>query len=152
MIAHLGLTATREGLTFAQEGAVTRFFRDEFPNITALHHGDCVGGDAWVDALVRSRNKTKQKPIHRWIHPPSNSSLRAFCDKHDPETCTVLPAKPYLSRNSDIVKAVELLLAISKTRAEQERSGTWSTIRYALRSQRIPVWIVFPNGKVEKRA
>lgn len=39
--------------------------------------------------------------------------------------------KPYLERNQDIVRSTELLLATPENNVEQQRSGTWATIRFA---------------------
>jgi hypothetical protein len=43
-----------------------------------------------------------------------------------------------LRRNAEIVGAVELLVAAPLTNAEQLRSGTWATVRYA-RKRGIPI-------------
>jgi hypothetical protein len=42
-----------------------------------------------------------------------------------------MPAKTYLSRNHDILLQCDMLVAALKTREEEERSGTWATVRYA---------------------
>jgi hypothetical protein len=56
-------------------------------------------------------------------------------------------AKPYLSRNKDIVLETELLIATPGEEEEQIRSGTWSTVRYA-RSLKRMINIVLPDGRV----
>jgi len=38
---------------------------------------------------------------------------------------------PYLSRNRAIVDETEMLIATPAEFTEQQRSGTWSTVRYA---------------------
>jgi hypothetical protein len=67
----------------------------------------------------------KTLSIH--IYPPSDPKLRAF-NKAD----ILMPEKPYLIRNVDIVTDSEILIGcpIDKTK-EDMRSGTWYTIRHA---------------------
>jgi predicted Rossmann fold nucleotide-binding protein DprA/Smf involved in DNA uptake len=42
--------------------------------------------------------------------------------------------KPYLDRNKDIVRVSIGLIAAPKTNKEEQRSGTWSTVRYATKT------------------
>lgn len=86
---------------------------------TEAHHGDCVGFDAQAhDVCVELGIKTI-------AHPPSNPSLRAW-KKAD----LILPPKPYLDRNRDIVNASNKIIA-APDGPERERSGAWSTVRFA---------------------
>jgi hypothetical protein len=73
-------------------------------------------------------------------HPPTNSSLRAArqCDELWPEA-------PYLLRNRQICDEVDVLLA-APDGAERVRSGTWSTVRYALWLP-MPVVVLYPDGR-----
>lgn len=61
----------------------------------------------------------------------------------------MLPVKKPLDRNRDIVEAAEVLIACPDG-PERQRSGTWATIRHALRVGK-PVVIVWPDGRVERR-
>lgn len=60
---------------------------------------------------------------------------------------------PYMERNRAIVDASDVLIACPYEIVEPEfgRSGTWSTIRYALTIPNFPVVIIWPNGRVEVR-
>ena len=87
--------------------------------VSELHHGDCKGWDTQAHCIAES---LKVKTI---IHPPVDDRFRVFC-KGD----VILPEKPYLDRNKDIVNAVDFLIA-APDGPEKTRSGTWSTVRYA---------------------
>ncbi len=52
-----------------------------------------------------------------------------------------------LDRNRDIVAAVSILIAAPETDIEEQRSGTWATVRYA-RKKGIPVVIVIERRKM----
>jgi len=141
----LGVTATRNGLTPAQ-GRVAALLLRGTPQhpIRELHHGDCVGGDADVDAIAAALG------VYRVIHPPDNPALRAFClpDGHDPYTLgRVLPPLPYKVRNRVIADSCWCLLAFPATIREQPYGGTWSTVLYA-RSRGLPLVLVRPDGNV----
>ena len=86
-----------------------------------LHHGDCVGFDRQANNVARSLG------IKTVSHPPNNHSFRANC-----QSDIILPEKPYLERNADIVMAVDFLIA-APDGPEKVRSGTWSTVRLAKR-------------------
>jgi hypothetical protein len=94
-----------------------------------FHHGDCIHMDEWAALRAREIGFTLI------CHPPLNDWKRAFVTSH-----LTLPPKPYLARNKDIVKCSRLLLACPNTQAEELRSGTWMTIRWA-RKMNVPVEI-----------
>ena len=103
------------------------------------HHGDCCGADSLFHRYVA----TECDGARRVIHPPTNSSMRAFCageaERREP--------KPYLERNRDIVDETDVLIAMPQTAEETIRSGTWSTVRYARKLGR-KIYIINPNGTV----
>jgi hypothetical protein len=88
---------------------------------TELHHGDCTGWDKQAHDLAVSMG------IKTVAHPPSNPSMRAWC-KAD----IVMPEDDYLARNRRIVDAVAFMVA-APDKPACNRSGTWSTVRYAKR-------------------
>lgn len=138
MTLHVGFTGTRKGMTFVQR----RTLRDLLWDIKAtdFEHGDCVGADEQAHAIANV-NRTR---IH--IRPCTITDQRAFCitrlgiDIH-------YPPKPPIERNHDIVDASHVLIATPGEMAEQLRSGTWSTVRYA-RKRGKRVIIIFPDGSV----
>ncbi len=127
----IGFTGTRHGMNMRQSGCVYRLLA----RASELHHGDCVGADAEAHTIARTAG------IRIVSHPPIEDRLRAFC-KFDESRSPL----PYLARNSAIVDACELLIAVPATADETSRSGTWSTVRYARRVGRQLV-IVPPTGR-----
>jgi hypothetical protein len=116
----LGFTGTQEGMNATQKALFVGVLARLCPAV--FHHGDCVGADAEAHALVR-----QHAPRCRIeIHPPTDESKRAFCDGDK-----IWPARPYLARNKNIVFFSDELVATPKSRTEELRSGTWSTVRYA---------------------
>ena len=93
-------------------------------NPTEFHHGDCVGADAQAHDLVRA-NVPGCRIV---LHIPDSTSNRAFCSAD-----RVRKPLPYLVRNQKIISYSDHLIAAPKTREEVLRSGTWSTIRSAMR-------------------
>lgn len=134
----LGFTGTQHGMTKRQSIAV-------FDEVDELHpdevdHGMCVGSDAQLHEMVRGYSPL----IEITGHPPTNTSKMAECD------CDRLwLPKPYLERNHDIVDVTDRMIAAPHGMAEEQRSGTWSTIRYARKRQR-PLAICWPDGTVTR--
>ena len=147
-MTNIGFTGSREGMTKAQYEALSALlnaFITEQAAITPddvpqFHHGDCVGADALSGDAAHDAGYA----IH--IHPPSIGTLRAYCANRYP--ATVRDAFPYLVRNKNIVDSTDILMAAPNA-PETTRSGTWSTVRYARKKSK-EIWIVYPNGKVEK--
>lgn len=129
----LGVTGSRTGLTAYQKDQFAEFMKRH--QITELHHGDCVGVDKYCHDYIVEHYPT----IKVVIHPPTDSSNRAWCKSSNSYQC-----KPYLQRNQDIVNKVNYLIAFPNTKTEQLRSGTWATIRYA-RKKQLPLVIVGPT-------
>lgn len=122
----IGFTGNRYGLREDQKIQIIELL-DKYNDIT-VSHGDCIGSDTDFHKLCISYKYTHpEKTITVHIYPPDNPRLRGF-NKGD----VVMPEKPYLHRNMDIIKNSDLLIAcpVDKNKEEQ-RSGTWSTIRQA---------------------
>ena len=109
-------------------------------NHREVHHGDCIGSDAQFHRIIC--DKTGSSIM---IHPPSDRRYRAFCVADVTRGDKILPEKPYLERNRDIVHGSEIILATPKGFVGELRSGTWYTIRYARMVSR-EIFIIFPNG------
>ena len=101
----------------------------------SFHHGDCIGADATAHDYAANLK------FHIVIHPPLDAKARAF------KPGKVLECKPYLVRNHDIVDVADTLIACPDG-PERLRSGTWATVRYALR-QRKQVYLIWPDGKLQ---
>lgn len=128
----LGFTGTRRGMTPAQVAFLEWYF--ETYNVTEFHHGDCVGADAEAHEIA-----DKVYGCKIVIHPPINETNRAFCVGD-----VLLPAEHYMTRNQDIVRDTNELVAMPATNQEVQRSGTWSTVRYARKGNK-PVHVVGPS-------
>ena len=135
----MGFTGTREGLTEDQYLSLRTLLSDKLNSPADwFHHGDCIGADSDSHDIVRSVSHARIM-----THPPDKDVIRAF-RKGD----MALKPKPYLVRNRDIVDGSDELIACPEG-PEKERSGTWSTVRYARKSGK-PITIVWPSGLVEK--
>ena len=133
----LGFTGTQEGGTKAQRLTLIRILKGL--DVAEAHFGDCIGWDA--DAYFTTK---ELKPAAILIgHPPTNPSKREFL----PYDITFKKAS-YLTRNKHIVNNSDLLIAAPKTMEEEQRSGTWATIRYA-RRRKIDIIIIWPDGSKE---
>jgi hypothetical protein len=129
----LGFTGTREGLTERQKERLRELmsFCLMTEEITEAHHGDCVGGDEQFHGLALELEIPKIV-----IHPPIDSKLRAWCsdDNDGAINVVLLPERPYLRRNRNIIRDTDRIIGCPKESIEPEverGQGTWSTIRQA---------------------
>lgn len=134
----IGFTGTRHGMTEQQKRCLLMVFEawKDFCGIE-LHHGDCIGSDAEAHKIA--------KELHRSIiitHPPIKDEFRAYCHSDQKQA-----PKDYLDRDQDIVNVSDFLVATPKGFAEEVRSGTWFTIRYA-KTRKIPFLVLWPDGGI----
>ena len=130
----VGMTGTREGLSAYALDELKEFVKARKDKITEAHHGDCVGADAQFHQVMIDAG------IPVYIHPPLNPKRRAYCEG----ATKVFEPRSYLSRNKQIVRSCTRLLAFPRSTTEEQRSGTWSTIRYA-RKVKTGVKIIYPK-------
>lgn len=142
-IYKMGFTGTQVGLTTIQRQMIRQFLVERIHTITELHHGDCVGADTQVHQIFDELRQEYQLLSKIIIHPPLNDKKRAFC-KAD----KFIEPHDYLYRNKTIVNSTDFLVATPKSLTPELRSGTWSTIRYAIFKQK-QVFIIFPNGEIK---
>lgn len=135
----VGFTGTQKGLEEKQLKTLEIVLVTLMPG--EVHHGDCIGADTQCHQIIR-RALQRTKII---IHPPINIDKREFNAGDD----TYQP-KGYLNRNDDIVKSSNVVIGCPETKKMKIRSGTWYTIRQAIR-QKVPVLIIYPDGTTEKR-
>lgn len=132
-VSVLSFTGSKNGRApQAQRDAIKRVIERLDP-IRGVH-GDCVGRDEdFNDEMLAFKASVHARPCDITSH-------RAFCHglavSHEPE-------RP-LDRNKKIVDDSDVLLAAPEG-PEVVRSGTWSTIRYALKRGK-HVIIVMPDG------
>jgi len=136
----IGITGTQHGPTVQQFAAAFAWV-DRFRKRTDwLNHGDCIGVDAdfakwWANMGGQLR-----------AFPPVVRDKRAWVPSDITE-----PAEPYLVRNRLIVDASSCMVAMPREEVEQERGGTWSTVRYARRVG-VPCLLVLPSGVIVKES
>lgn len=142
----VGFTGTRNGLTEQQQKIVRGLF--EFVEISELHHGACFGADAEaVEIIGRMREGG-------WVcrivaHPGDRGALSSQPSLAASDE--VLPCRPMLERNRHIVDASGSMIACPAEMQEEQRSGTWATIRYA-RKRKKDIAIVWPDGTITNEA
>jgi hypothetical protein len=141
----IGFTGTRSGMSIAQIETLSwkldRLLAVAKPS--QARHGMCIGSDLDFHHLCRARGFFIIG--HPGVGHSGVSSTRALdcvCD-------LTLPEKPYILRDHDIVEQSGLLLATPAGMAEEKRSGTWTTVRYARKLKR-PILIVFPDGTIRE--
>lgn len=129
---HIGFTGTQVGMSDHQRAKVkTALLMWLELDYVTFHHGDCIGADAQAHDIA------VEVGCSIVIHPPSNPNKRAW------KPGFLLPAKPYLERNHDIVDMSRSLIATPKGEQEELRSGTWATVRYA-RRKHCSVEMIYP--------
>ena len=135
---NIGFTGSRNGFTLKQVQIFSAILQEILKSNQYthydFHHGCCKGADLEAAEIFR-----KILPEGNIVqYPPTNMNFATIN-----EADKVLPPKPFLERNHDIVDACSFMIAVSSTRKEQQRSGTWATIRYAKKQNKL-VEIIFP--------
>lgn len=143
---HIGFSGTRNGMSIHQAhnlnvalgtAMATAKQVELFNPPIVFHHGDCLGSDEQAHLMATARGMLVK------AHPPIEGGLRAHCSAD-----LYAEAKDYLERNEDIAKESDYLIITPGEMVERQRSGTWSTKRYAVRLKK-PVLILYPDGYTE---
>lgn len=145
----LGFTGTQHGMTDAQVAKLEQVIIEYmiFFGVKSFHHGDCIGADERAHKMFYTLRHYYGSHAPIIVHPPANESKRAFLGRWA-KNVEVRPAKEYLTRNSDIVRECDVLIAVPRSRDEILRSGTWATVRCA-RSEGKRIVLIYPDGEVE---
>lgn len=137
----IGFTGTRRGMTGAQKFTVGEILSTA-DGLAFTRHGDCVGADVEFDYLCGVRS------INVIAHPSDIPGTQGGSEQRHadlPYYFHAMPPLPAFVRNYNIVSGCDILLATPAGFHEEQRSGTWYTIRLARRSG-VPVVIVWPDG------
>ena len=134
----LGFTGSRK-ISYNQCSRLYKLIKGM--NIDVAIHGGCKGFDSCFHEVVKELCNAKI-----FVHPGNQEQHDIFVKKND---CEVLPVKPYLERNKDIVNLSDEIIACPGTLKEILRSGTWATIRYAQKIGK-KITIIFPDGSIEE--
>jgi hypothetical protein len=130
-------------MTIDQMGRIFDFFRGEA--MTEFHNGDAIGADDQAYRLVHGHRLITGQAIILHGHPCNIDSQRAF-NEFDVEHEVKAP----LVRNRDIVACSDIIYAAPKEFEElMRKSGTWATMRYAVRQEKKLV-VVWPDGTYEE--
>jgi len=135
----LGVTGSRNGLTIRQRQEVMRRLGELGPVLKELHHGCCVGADFLIHQLAQWLD------LPMVLHPPTDTRLVAPLLLREGSKIEHRDPLPYLERNRAIVDETTHLLVLPEG-PEVQRSGTWSTYRYA-KSKNKPVSVLSPDGE-----
>lgn len=135
--AEWGFTGTRAGMSDFQKQMVERSLTKGQPVI--FRHGGAYGGDTeshrlWKRVCAKS---------HANIWPADEKRASIF--RGDIRTTVESPMDP-LSRNIRIVELSKFVLAAPNNEFEEQRSGTWQTIRESFKRDR-PVLIIWPKSQ-----
>lgn len=139
---HLGLTATRHGMSDRQWSTVHRLVtRASAPHGLVAHHGECDGGDAQFHRMLveirRAPDPWRAGPIRIVVHPgPVGGRHRGDCEIDPKLGDELLDHLPYMKRNAAIVAASQVMVAAPFEDEPQPRGGTWATIGMARRALR----------------
>jgi len=148
---NVGFTGTQHGMTKEQNSKLKQMLieLELLYGPLTLHHGDCVGADFQAHSLFHDLTIQRIHKLNKVeIYPSSILTKRAHSDrKYGDINLVIHSTKSPLARNKDIVGASNVLIAAPQGRHEEQRSGTWATIRYA-RAARLPHYIIYPDGHV----
>lgn len=134
----VGFTGSRLGMSIGQFDTFTSVIGELLEPITVFRFGCCRGADVQAARLIAT---LVPKPMifgHLSTLDDCEEAIKLCEDTCQPE--------PPLLRNIDIVKGCDILIACPKG-PEEQRSGTWSTVRYARKVKRHIV-VIWPDGKV----
>lgn len=130
----IAFTSTRSGMTSKQQSALAVLLA--LMGAGEFIHGDAKGGDAEADAIATDLGITRR------IFPGNIPMWRAYCSG-----AYIMPEEPPLERNKTMVERCRVLIACPATAAEEQRSGTWATVRHARRTGK-PHIIINPDGTI----
>jgi hypothetical protein len=133
-VKRVWFTGTREGMTLRQMDTLQDLLARLRATHDVFHHGDCIGADAQAHEIAKALGYRTE------AHPSNIPGMRAFCNAD-----VVHPEKAPLDRNRDMVDIGDTGVGAPHG-PEEQRSGTWSTVRYARKVGR-PVVIVWPDGR-----
>lgn len=147
MTLNIGMTGSRTGMSDAQKETWKTIVDNYNSEWKTFHHGDCVGADETCHKSISEPNYD----VCLHIHPPSNDTHQAHCEFNTRSYDVVHTPKAYLKRNHDIVNAVKIMYAFPNgLETDMHFSGTWATIRYTKKQGGKKLYIILPDGEIEK--
>lgn len=133
----IGFTGNRLGLSEHQKQEITKIL-NKYDDII-VYHGDCIGADSdFHNICTAYRTKNIETKLKIIICPPDIDTMRGNNKIDNLYGDMIMPTKPYLKRNADIVNMSDILIGCpTDPNKEVLRSGTWSTIRKAKKMNKI---------------
>lgn len=124
---HISFSGSRDGYNAWQAKQLEDFLRQNRDRIRSASHGSCRGADIQFHELIR---RVCGKLVYIAVYPSTAATAAPI-----PRDANFVAApRPPLTRNPDIINAgKDLLLLTPKEMSEVQRSGTWSSYRYAKR-------------------
>lgn len=136
----IGFTGTREGLSARQAENLRDLI--EWLKPTEVHHGGCIGADHGFHEIVLACTAA-----HIYVHPGLVADRLRVKYTSSARVTVIFPAKPPLVRNRAIMDCgMDTSIACPGGMTEEQRSGTWSTIRYVKKANDGRLVILFPDG------
>lgn len=136
----IGFSGTRQGMTNDQVLHVHMLLGDlRYAGASQVTHGMCQGADQQFHDMAKALGYfTIGVP---GVMDDGQPYMRAKveCDM-------VMPEKPFLIRNLQIVREADLMLVTPKEMGERFKgSGVWASIRYTRKAGK-PLVILYPDG------
>ncbi len=144
----IGFTGTRRGLTPPQRAALDAEVMAH-PDARWVH-GGALGADMELDCTLATLGRpTDIYPARKMARP--RVGLRRFRNRDS--SWLIVHGGPYepLQRNRIIVKLCDRLVACPAEPVEQQRGGTWYTIR-TTRAAGKPILIILPDGTTREES
>jgi hypothetical protein len=137
----VGFTGTSIGMTPEQKTQVRELLTSfKSQGAVEFRHGLCIGAD---EQAARIAKELGYRVIAHPGYNPKNPAGRMYRSDFD-ENDEVLPEKPFVPRDHDIVDETQRLIAAPRSQTEEIRNGTWTTVRYA-RTKHKDIDMVYPK-------
>lgn len=136
----VGFSGTRQGMTNDQVLQVHMLLGDlRSAGATQATHGMCQGADKQFHDMAKALS-------YFVIGCPGVTTDGYQYFRSNVECDLVMPEKPFLIRNRNIINESDVILITPKeTREQFKGSGTWASIRYA-RTANKPLVVIWPDG------
>jgi hypothetical protein len=133
-----GFTGTRAGMSVRQHGWCRMLLEKGRPSI--FQHGGAFGADTQVHAVWKELKLVG----HAQVWPADEKRRKLFLNQPNVRVHDIMDP---LVRNEKIVDGSLFMVAAPHTQHEILRSGTWHTIRCAIKAEK-PTLILWPDGRL----
>jgi hypothetical protein len=136
----IGFTGTSIGMTAEQKTQV-RGLLTEYKALGAVTfmHGLCIGADEQAARIAKELGYRVVAHPGYSLKNPKNRLFRSDFRGND----EVRPEEPFIRRDRNMVNESHRMIAAPRSKEEEMRSGTWTTVRYAKKKKK-PMDMVYP--------